>query len=297
MARPRSPALLDGVDPDIFGDLRHARSPECSSALTVAGRSVYDPRMRSRFWVVLSLFAVMAGCMPSENFHARVVQGCRSAAECMMLHQEATSRFQECQNENIPFVGFLRPPGPRCAGAEADVRATLQYFNFFQLQAERDEEARRRWAAQQTLQQQEAWAKQYEAQRILAEQQQLEARWLALDPKGCAERGERPTCEELRVFIVQNPSSTHQKEAASALEAGRARIAEAHEEQARRAAEEEAKRARSRPRSTPPAGASSAGEDAGSAGRVCCCDGTISPTCTYVHRGCCSHHGGVCGCR
>lgn len=28
---------------------------------------------------------------------------------------------------------------------------------------------------------------------------------------------------------------------------------------------------------------------------VQCCDGTCSPTCQYVHRGCCSHHGGVCG--
>ena len=28
---------------------------------------------------------------------------------------------------------------------------------------------------------------------------------------------------------------------------------------------------------------------------VQCCDGTCSPTCAYVHRGCCSHHGGVCG--
>lgn len=29
---------------------------------------------------------------------------------------------------------------------------------------------------------------------------------------------------------------------------------------------------------------------------VCCCDGSMSPTCTYVHSGCCSHHGGVCEC-
>ena len=27
---------------------------------------------------------------------------------------------------------------------------------------------------------------------------------------------------------------------------------------------------------------------------VLCCDGTESPTCTYVHAGCCSWHGGVC---
>ena len=31
-------------------------------------------------------------------------------------------------------------------------------------------------------------------------------------------------------------------------------------------------------------------------GRVCCCDGTVSPSCTTVHRGCCSRHGGVCAC-
>lgn len=29
--------------------------------------------------------------------------------------------------------------------------------------------------------------------------------------------------------------------------------------------------------------------------RVQCCDGTCSPTCRDAHRGCCSHHGGVCG--
>lgn len=30
-------------------------------------------------------------------------------------------------------------------------------------------------------------------------------------------------------------------------------------------------------------------------GTVYCCDGTISPTCTYPHQGCCSWHGGICG--
>lgn len=29
-------------------------------------------------------------------------------------------------------------------------------------------------------------------------------------------------------------------------------------------------------------------------GQVRCCDGTLSPTCTTVRRGCCSQHGGVC---
>jgi hypothetical protein len=32
--------------------------------------------------------------------------------------------------------------------------------------------------------------------------------------------------------------------------------------------------------------------------RLQCCDGTVSPSCSCggSHRGCCSHHGGVCGC-
>jgi hypothetical protein len=34
-----------------------------------------------------------------------------------------------------------------------------------------------------------------------------------------------------------------------------------------------------------------------SGGALRCCDGSISPTCACPgHRGCCSHHGGVCGC-
>jgi hypothetical protein len=33
-------------------------------------------------------------------------------------------------------------------------------------------------------------------------------------------------------------------------------------------------------------------------GSLRCCDGMLSPTCTCSgsHQGCCSHHGGVCGC-
>lgn len=103
--------------------------------------------------------------------------------------------------------------------------------------------------------------------------------------------------------------------AAQEDEARRAREAEAEEQKRRADAEEQKRRAaaeaeaaeRARieapqkaaeeqraPAAADPAPEAPAPKSA--PGRVCCCDGTVSPTCTYVKRGCCSHHGGVCGC-
>lgn len=68
-------------------------------------------------------------------------------------------------------------------------------------------------------------------------------------------------------------------------EQGKAKLAELAAERARKAAESK------------PAGGAPAGGSGGSGDRVKCCDGTLSPTCTYSRpslRGCCSHHGGVC---
>lgn len=61
----------------------------------------------------------------------------------------------------------------------------------------------------------------------------------------------------------------------------------AREERQRQAAEERERRRREAlERLTQPQG-------------LLCCDGSMSPTCSCggSHRGCCSHHGGVCGCR
>ena len=35
-------------------------------------------------------------------------------------------------------------------------------------------------------------------------------------------------------------------------------------------------------------------EETGKPNKISCCDGTLSRTCTYHHKGCCSQHGGVC---
>ncbi|RYZ16770.1 MAG: hypothetical protein EOO70_03675 [Myxococcaceae bacterium] len=66
--------------------------------------------------------------------------------------------------------------------------------------------------------------------------------------------------------------------------AGRAQLAEARTEPARRPA-------------SPPPARPSPPPATGGGNRVTCCDGTLSPSCTYDRpslRGCCSHHGGVC---
>lgn len=90
-----------------------------------------------------------------------------------------------------------------------------------------------------------------------------------------------------------------QREARQAQIAAQQQDGEAAEREAASAAEEQrAREAAETPASAPPGGRSGAQEPPrpASEGRVCCCDGTLSPTCTRVKRGCCSHHGGVCAC-
>jgi hypothetical protein len=48
----------------------------------------------------------------------------------------------------------------------------------------------------------------------------------------------------------------------------------------------------SSPTATPPPPVPSTTRQAST--HIRCCDNTLSPSCTYVHSGCCSHHGGVC---
>ena len=73
------------------------------------------------------------------------------------------------------------------------------------------------------------------------------------------------------------------------LETLRAREAAEERRKAAAASLREAAEARHRAAETRP-------QRPSSSNRVRCCDGTLSPSCTYDYslRGCCSHHGGVC---
>jgi hypothetical protein len=80
------------------------------------------------------------------------------------------------------------------------------------------------------------------------------------------------------------------------IEPGLAQLKKAREERERQlAVAEEAKRKREEALQNARLAAEAAQERSR---RVKCCDGTISPSClcNRSKRGCCSHHGGVCGC-
>lgn len=79
-------------------------------------------------------------------------------------------------------------------------------------------------------------------------------------------------------------------EASSAtLKRLRSRIESARQKEARRLAQEQRRRER----------AARAEQESSGGDSLLCCDGSLSPSCSCSgsHRGCCSHHGGVCGCR
>lgn len=158
----------------------------------------------------------------------------------------------------------------------------------------REEQAAEEAAAQEralVAEQREAEQRERERERERKALAKENAAWLVLDVDGCAVRGDPGACGAIERFITEHPESSHVQEAAEKLRLGRAVIAEAERKVAEEAAAE-AERARKTRAPERGAPATTSGEG----GRVCCCDGTVSPTCTTVKRGCCSHHGGVCAC-
>lgn len=114
------------------------------------------------------------------------------------------------------------------------------------------------------------------------------ARWVHLNAQIAAQRSRiEPGLEQLRKA----------KEAKERQEAALEEAARKREEAARKReeAQEKAREAREAARAAAQEAAEAARE---SSSMVMCCDGTTSPSCLCngSRRGCCSHHGGVCGC-
>ncbi len=262
--------------------------------------------------LAVTLALPLLGCATNDGFRTRLAQGCRSERECAQLAAQADARAGTCSNTSDPNVAFrlrldLGSSAPPCDEVEMDRRVAHSYLDGFTRERERQAE----WAAQQA-----AWAAQREAvrrqeqqalrdaeqerQRAAAEavwRQREEEAWAAQRPLSCANGESEPACDGLRAFLATSPVGAHAVEARAALDS-QARLnvqrMDAQYRAERDAREKAARVAASAPRSRPVVPATPAPRDTG--GRVCCCDGTLSPTCTTVHRGCCSHHGGVCGC-
>jgi hypothetical protein len=225
--------------------------------------------------------AVAAGHEPADPFSARVASGCKTEEECHVLNEEAMRRVMSCQrtltcDQAIPNQRatntMLQVHVRRRGEAEAAARKSLA------------EEAERTRAAAETAKQAaitEAHAA--ERQKLLDE--------AVADQPNCESGGEG-WCTSLRRFMDRyrdHPINPTFAEAINNGAAARAQIQREKEEAEARAARSAAAAAKKK--------REEAGEPAPApAGRVCCCDGSVSPTCTFVKRGCCSRHGGVCAC-
>ncbi|WP_050433550.1 hypothetical protein [Chondromyces crocatus] len=251
-----------------------------------------------RAWILASV-CFAAGCASStphhgDGFRQRLVQGCGDAVTCEQLLVIAESRAAACAAQGgeearcqalAEDVVLARLMLARAADTERHAQERRLQIAREQdvAQALRDQatEARRR-------QEQQGLGVTEQDREAAEEAAREEAAWQALDLPACVGGADGIACGQIERFVREHPQSRHLEAGLQALQRGRdAMRARAHREPPGEEEPAEAPGGRGgRPTSPGPA----------SAGVVCCCDGTISPTCKQVKRGCCSHHGGVCAC-
>lgn len=246
---------------------------------------------------VILLSFLLSGCAAAfgqtDNFKAHLDRGCSTADECDALVTAAQARDDRCAPNTL---GSLK-----CSDTRADLNTAANYRRRVDRKAEEAERNERQAELEQQRRDRAAEVEQRKEREERQAAAKERAAWLTLDLPACSDRGERNACMSVQTFITDHPENEHVDEAAAALKAGRAVMAGLDAEKRKRTEEAAAieadrdhgSRAAASPSvprvSTPPASAPPTGA-------VCCCDGSISPTCTTVHRGCCSHHGGVCAC-
>ena len=270
-------------------------------------------------WAALGAIGCGAAFGNEDEFRQRLADTCKSEIGCASAEREAKKRFDECEPNTIGKV--------RCEDAERDLhdaRRGLEKYEKEAQSAKTDAEVSRQAAAraayrQRTQDQEEvqrqqgfvdAWRKTSLADctalwRVTCHtapdglsataQTDCDAQCVSLTDRAVRMAFGRagPVCEAAYVegggrkpascagFVPEGAEDKHDAarvacEAACAEEGKAALAARAREAEAAR-------------RITPAGGGASGGDD-----HIMCCDGTRSPTCTTVHRGCCSHHGGAC---
>ncbi len=288
-------------------------------------------RERSVPRILLSLLvAVFAavGCgrgvfLQDDGFSDRLPNECTERWECSALLEEARRREATCETNTIGRV--------RCDEARADLSAVERMKQRFderdteeaRARAEREreraerEEAERQRAEEEALREEQAMLalEQRKAEKAAEEARLSFYRPMTLDLRRqrlvrCHQDGSEVRqdlgvardCDTLLVDLLAVAESDEEKQ----------RLVRANEEAieaVRKAKEAEERREEARRngpvRSSSSSGSSSgwssgasSGSSSGGSGRLLCCDGTLSPSCTCggSRRGCCSHHGGVCGC-
>jgi hypothetical protein len=256
----------------------------------------------------------LAGCaavfLQTDGFPDKIKKGCGSVEDCEQLMAEAIDRQGRCKDNTMGYI--------RCEDAHADQRLVQRLLDK-QLalrhaaeqkerqlrQDEKDEEervAQARADAEREAQQKEERAAQ--EKRLADEAQARQEREQAKAAEDAAEREKR-----LKYLRMVGPDGRTKIVRACAEERGSeacidllAEIGEAtgdERETARLAKLNAATRLKDEEATTSSSGSgSSSRSSSGGGSTLQCCDGSISPSCACPgHRGCCSHHGGVCGCR
>lgn len=287
---------------------------------------------RSKWLVVCVLLAAAAaGCgrgvfLQDDGFSQSLPPECGTRWECVTLLEKARRREVTCEENTVGKV--------RCDEARADLNAVERMKERFddreterlelaaerqRLSTEQEEEERAR-AEEEQQREEEQW-RVLEAERAeqAAENARLDVYRFMTPPLRiqrlvrCQEDGGETrqdlgvsrNCDTLLVDLLAVTEIDSDKQALvraneEAIEAVRkAKEAGEEREAARQAAasrETQTTRYSGGSSSTSNSRASSAAPSGG--GRLLCCDGSLSPSCmcSGSRRGCCSHHGGVCGC-
>lgn len=219
-----------------------------------------------------------------DGFHQKLLAGCRTEEDCVRLRAEAQARVLDCEPNTIGRV--------RCGEANADrARADALVAERRRQEERLAEEVRQREVDEEEMDRQVAEGRartaQREADRMAHEkaEQELETAWAAVDRAKCSGEGDAVACQALQEFLILHHTSKYGEVGLTTLAQGRAII----EERNRVADEVQAKQEAASAKTRGPAGAGGS--------RAKCCDGTLSPSCGCGGgKGCCSRHGGVCGC-
>lgn len=268
----------------------------------------------------LAVAFVTFGCgrgvfLQDDGFSERLPGECSERWECTALLEEARRREATCEPNTVGRV--------RCDEARADLNAVERMKQRFdEREAENERVAAERQLKQAELEEAERASAEEEALReeqamLVLEQRRVEEaarearlgfyrpmtldlrrqRLLRCHQDGTEVRqdlGVSRDCDTLLVDLLAVAQSDEEKQLLvraneEAIEAVR---------KAKDAAQEREEARRNAPRRSTSSASSSSGSPSGGSGRLLCCDGSLSPSCTCggSRRGCCSHHGGVCGC-
>jgi hypothetical protein len=215
--------------------------------------------MRIRL-LLFSAAVLLLGCAADDGFRARLAQGCRSEMECSQLVILAEARAGSCRGTDDPGV---------VVRLRVDIRASSPPCD----EVEADRRVAHGYLDPFTRERERQAARSAQEQAVRREQESA---------REAEEQGRRRAAEEAELRLREERAGLEIQGKDAQVQAERAAWERANQEAA------------SKPQPTPIVPETPTPRETG--GHVCCCDGTLSPTCTTVHRGCCSHHGGVCAC-